>query len=276
MDATAVWLIMVKEMREARQNRWFLLFTVVFAGLALGLSLLGLSGLGNVGIAGFGRTSASLLNLVMLIVPLIGLLMGGVSVASEREQGTLLTLLAQPLVAEEVLLGKYLGLAAALLGTLLAGFGATALVIAGYGGLEQISDYLRLAAQTIMFGLLYLSVGFCISTACRKAATAVGVALFVWLVSAFFSDLGLIGTAVALRLSPRSLLWLSLGNPTQVFKVLAVDSFQGNLEILGPGGLYATEVLGDWLQPVFLGLLLLWTVVPLLLAFFISRIRGLA
>ena len=32
MDALAVWLIMAKEVREARQNRWFLLFTIVFAG----------------------------------------------------------------------------------------------------------------------------------------------------------------------------------------------------------------------------------------------------
>jgi len=267
---------MIKEIRDARRNRWFVLFTIVFAGLALGLSALGLAGLGSIGIAGFGRTSASLLNLVMLIVPLIGLIMGAVSVAGEREQGTLVTLLAQPVVPEEVLIGKYLGLASALMGTLLAGFGATAAVIAGYRGMEQLGGFLGLAAHTAVLGLAYLSIGFCISVFCRRSATAVGLALFVWLIFAFFSDLGLIGTAVAMRLSPRDLLWLSLANPTQTFKIASVVDLQGNLETLGPGGLYATDVLGDALRPVLLGLLGLWAVVPLGLAAVCSRFRGFA
>src|SRR5262249_9509550 len=117
MDVGAVLLIMGKEIREARQNRWFLVFAVIFAGLALGLSLLGMSGLGNVAVSGSGRTAASLLNLVMVVVPLMALLVGAMSVAGEREQGTLQTLLAQPVVLQEVLLGKFLGLAAALLAT---------------------------------------------------------------------------------------------------------------------------------------------------------------
>src|SRR5215472_15096666 len=123
MDVSSVSLIMGKELQDARRSRWFLLLTVVFAGLALALSLLGMSALGGIGGSGFGRTTASLLNLVILIVPLMGLLMSALSVAGEREHGTLLSILAQPVLLEEVMLGKLLGLAAALLGTTLFGFG---------------------------------------------------------------------------------------------------------------------------------------------------------
>jgi hypothetical protein len=130
VDASTVALVMGKELKDARRSRWFLLLAVVFAGLALALSLLGMSALGAIGGSGFGRTTASLLNLVMIIVPLMGLLMGAMSVAREREHGTLQTILAQPVVLEEVLLGKFLGLAAALLGTILLGFGLAAMVIA--------------------------------------------------------------------------------------------------------------------------------------------------
>jgi Cu-processing system permease protein len=274
VDALSVCLVVGKELKDARRSRWFLLLAVVFAGLALALSLLGMSALGAIGGAGFGRTTASLLNLVVIIVPLMGLLMGALSVAGEREHGTLLTLLAQPVLLEEVLLGKFLGLAAALLGTIFFGFGLAALVIASQSGAPQMGGYLVLVGYTALFGLGCLSVGFLISATARRIASSVGVAIFVWLVSVFLGDLGLIGTAVVLQLSPRSLLWLSLANPAQVFKLAVLQGIQRNLESLGPGGLYATEVLGDWLPLTLSGLLALWVAVPFSVAVLILRRRG--
>jgi Cu-processing system permease protein len=269
-----VFLVMGKELRDLRRSRWFVLLAIVFAGLALCLSLLGVSALGAIGGAGFGRTTASLLNLVILIVPLMGLLLSALSVATEREHGTLQTLLAQPVLLEEVLLGKFLGLAAALLAAVLFGFGLSALVIARQSGLPQVSGYLVLVGYTALFGLGYLSLGFLISALTRRTAAAVGGALFIWLVSVFLSDLGLIGTAVVLELSPRSLLWLSLANPVQIFKFVVLEGIQRNLESLGPGGLYASLVLGNWLRMTLTGLLALWALVPFAVTVLLLRNRG--
>ncbi len=274
VDASSVCLVMGKELRDARRSRWFLLLAVVFAGLALALSLLGMSALGAIGGAGFGRTTASLLNLVVIIVPLMGLLMGALSVAGEREHGTLLTLLAQPVLLEEVLLGKFLGLASALLGTILFGFGLAAMVIARQSGAPRVGGYLALVGYTALLALGCLSVGFLISATARRIASAVGVAIFTWMVSVVLCDLGLIGTAIVLQLSPRSLLWLSLVNPAQVFKLAVLQGIQRNLESLGPGGLYATEVLGDWLPLTLSGFLALWVIVPFSVAVLILRRRG--
>lgn len=276
MDVRAVALITGQEVREARRNRWFLVFAVIFAGMALGLSLLGMSGLGNIGVAGFGRTAASLLNLVMVVVPLMALVVGVTSVVGEREQGTLHTLLAQPITLDEVLLGKFLGLTAALLATVLAGFGLSALVITYYGGGGQAGAYARLVGFTCLFAVAYLSGGFLVSTLTRKTPTALGVGLFLWLVSVLLSDLGLMGTAVVLELSPRTLLWLSLLNPAQVFKLLVLDGIQGNLETLGPAGVYAADVLGGWLRPVLVGILAAWAVVPLGVTLVAFRRRGMS
>jgi Cu-processing system permease protein len=273
-DSLSVFLVMGKELQDTRRSRWFLLLAVVFAGLALALALLGVSSLGAIRGAGFGRTTASLLNLVILIVPLMGLLMSALSVACERENGTLLTILAQPVLLEEVLLGKFLGLGTALVGTILFGFGLAALVIARQSGSLEMGGYLVLVGVTALFGLGYLSLGFLISALTRRTASAVGVALFVWLVTVFLSDLGLIGTAVVLQLSPRSLLWLSLANPAQVFKLVVLSGIQRNLESLGPGGLFATEVLGHWLPLALSGLLVLWVIVPFVIAVLLLRNRG--
>ncbi|MEK7873458.1 MAG: hypothetical protein AAB502_06340, partial [Chloroflexota bacterium] len=69
MDVSNVVVLARKEFRDALRNRWFLFYAAVFTILALGLSYLALSGAGMGGLAGFGRTSASLINLVLLIVP---------------------------------------------------------------------------------------------------------------------------------------------------------------------------------------------------------------
>jgi Cu-processing system permease protein len=274
VDVPAVALIMGKELRDTRRSRWFLLMGLVFAGLALTLAMLGASALGAIGAAGFGRTTVGLINLVILVVPLMGLLMSALSVAGEREHGTLLTILAQPVLLEEVFLGKFLGLAAALLGTIGLGFGAAALVIARQGGMDHAGSYLLLVGYTALFGLGYVSLGFLISAAARRSASAVGIALFLWLVSVFLSDLGLIGTSVVLHLSPRSLLWLSMANPAQVFKLLVMDGIQRNLDTLGPGGLYATEVFGHRLRLALTGVLALWAIVPFALSVLFLRNRG--
>ena len=40
MDLHTVWTIARKELRDALHNRWFLLYTLAFIGLSLGLSYL--------------------------------------------------------------------------------------------------------------------------------------------------------------------------------------------------------------------------------------------
>ena len=95
-----------------------LLYTLAFIGLALALSYMSLAGAGISGFAGFGRTAASLINLVLLIIPLMALTVGAQSLAHEAEQGTLAYLLAQPVTRAEVFAGKYLGLAMSLLASL--------------------------------------------------------------------------------------------------------------------------------------------------------------
>ncbi|HRV95558.1 MAG TPA: ABC transporter permease subunit, partial [Anaerolineae bacterium] len=120
MEARIVITLLKKEINDALNNRWFVLYAAAFTGLSLLLSWLSLSsgGLGYTGFASFGRTAASLVNLVLLVAPLMALTIGAGSLAGERERGTLAYLLAQPVNRAEVLLGKYLGLAASLLGAL--------------------------------------------------------------------------------------------------------------------------------------------------------------
>ena len=63
MDFENVLILIQKELRDALRNRWFLLYAVAFAGLSLALAWFSVSGAGSYGVAGFGRTTAGLINL---------------------------------------------------------------------------------------------------------------------------------------------------------------------------------------------------------------------
>ncbi|MDY7109945.1 MAG: ABC transporter permease [Planctomycetota bacterium] len=262
-----------KEIREAWRNRWFVLFTIAFAGLSLALSALSMVGTGATGLAGFGRTAASLINLVILIVPLMALTAGAGALAGERERGTLGYLLAQPVSRFEVILGKYVGLAVALAASLGLGFGAAAAVIASRGSTDA-AGFLKLTGFALVLALAMLSVGFLISALTRRASVALGAAIFIWLLLVFVGDLGLMGSAVAFRLQVTDLFHVSLINPLQVFKMAALGGINASLDVLGPAGLYAMQTYGSALGAIFAAVLAAWVILPLALATAVFIRRG--
>ncbi len=274
MDLENVLTLIQKELRDAFRNRWFLLYAIAFAALSLALAWFSVSGAGSFGVAGFGRTTAGLINLILLIVPLMGLTLGAMSLASEREKGTLIYLMAQPISSSELLLGKFVGLALALTTALLIGFGLTGVLMVFVGGGGDFGVYLTLLVLSVLLAVASLSLGFLISAAVKRAATAVGLALFLWLVLVYFGDLGLMGTAVVMQMDVEQLLALALINPLQVFKVAAVLDLRDNLEVLGPAGIYAFRTYGAALWPLLVALLLTWIVVPFAAAMLAFKKRG--
>jgi Cu-processing system permease protein len=274
IDVRNVITLARKEIRDSLRNKWFVLYTAAFAVLALGLSFLSLAGTGMYGFAGFGRTAASLINLVMLIVPLMALTAGAGSIAGERERGTLNYLLSQPLSRTEVLLGKFLGLAAAMFASLALGFGVSAAAIASKSGGADAASFLRLVGLAYVLSLSMLSVGLLISAAARKASVALASSVFLWLALVFVGDLGLMGSTVAFKLQVQQLFHLSLVNPLQVFKMASLDNVNASLDVLGPAGLFATQTYGDGLPALFGGVLALWVVLPLSLSLVVLRRGG--
>ena len=104
IDLQTIATLSRKEVRDATKSRWLLMFGAGFAVIASALSWMALSGLGTFGVAGFGRTTASMVNMVLLIVPLMGLTLGALAIASERERGALAYMMAQPVTAFEITL----------------------------------------------------------------------------------------------------------------------------------------------------------------------------
>ena len=271
MDRTVITTIAANETRSGLRNRWFVLYAVIFTALSLGFSLIALGGSSLTGQPGFGRTSAGLLNLMLLMVPLIGLTIGAQSLVADRQDRTLDYLLAQPVSPGEVFVGKYLGAALSLVLLLVLGFGFSGIAMAIRGTTGEVGDYLMLIGLTIGLGLGMLSIGYLVSSWATEAAASLGIAVTLWLIFVVIGDLGLMGTSLVMDLKPDTLLALTLINPLDVFKILSVDRLQTSLDVLGPAGTYAMNELGTGLAPVLFLIMLLWVLVPLPIGFAIFK-----
>lgn len=257
MELNLVWLIAQRELREALRNKWLAAYAIGFALLALALSRASLAAAGYAGLGGFGRTAASLINALLLFVPLLGLSVGASALAADRERGTLFYLLAQPVSKAEVFWGKALGTTLGMTASLAGGFGLAALGLStGVSG-DPLA-FLGLAGFTLLLALASLGIGFLVSALTRKGATAIGAALLIWLGLAFLGDLGLIVGVLALRPDPATLLGLLVANPLQIFKLGAVYTVHATLDPLGAAGQYAMYRFGNALPIGLAGLLLAW------------------
>lgn len=262
----AVWTLASWELRDALRNRWLWSFTLGFAGLAIGLSAMGNRLAGYEGLGGSDRTTASILNALLLFVPLIALTVGAGAIAPEREKGVLSYLRAQPLSAGQLFLGKALGATLAVLGVVCLGLGITAAALA-WSGLSDPQGFLHLAGLTMLMAVCILGLGFVASTFARRGGTAHAAALGIWLALVFVLDLGFLGATLAWHPSPAVLLWILVINPLQAYKVATLHGLGTDLSLLGPTGQYASLTFGAGLPWLMAGLLLAWTAAAFGLAY---------
>ena len=271
MNMSAVVTIAGRDARAGLRNRWFLLYSALFLVMSVGFSWVALAGSDVTGQAGFGRTSAGLLNLMLLMVPLIGLTVGAQSIVGDRQDRSLEYLLAQPVSALEVYAGKYLGAAFSIVLLLVFGFGWSGVVMAVRGSASSASDFVLLVVLTTLLALGMLSVGFLISSISPQTAAALGIAVSLWLGFVVIGDLGIMGSALVMDLDPSALLGLTLANPLDTYKLLGVDLLGASLDVLGPAGVYATDRFGGNLAAVLLGVEAIWVLLPLPIGYWLFQ-----
>lgn len=272
MNAVAV--IMKKEVRDAVSSGWLVLYGTAFALLALGLSYLGQRNLGSLGFENFSRTTASILNLCLLLAPLIALSMGAGSIAGERDRGNLTYLLSQPLNRWELLLGKYAGLVVAISVATIAGFGAAGLVIASFAHSMDVGTYVLLLGLVIVLVAVMTGLGVVASVVSANRVQAMGIAMLVWFFAVLFFDLVLIGMVSGTSLGGAGLLATLLLNPVEIVRVLAIIHLEPDLQVLGPFGSYLLESLGTTAATAVLSAALaVWVVVPVGAAVWLFRSR---
>ncbi len=111
-----------KELLDSIRNRWVIGYAIILAALGLAAASAGLDGSAGLALQTFGRTTATLMNLCLLLAPIVAVLTGAAAIAGEQDRGTLEMLLAQPIARSRLLLAKYFGLFASLTIATIVGF----------------------------------------------------------------------------------------------------------------------------------------------------------
>ncbi len=271
MTPSTVTTLAQRELSDALRNRWFVAYAVAFVALSVALALLVINSAGYGGVSGFGRTSAAMINLVLFLAPLMGLTLGAQALSSEREQGTMSYLLAQPVSPFEMFIAKFIGLAIAIGAAIVSGFALATLTMTFMDSGGGAGAFLPLTGLTVLLAWASLAIGYLISSFSRRTMSALGVAVVVWLVLVLIGDLGLMGTAVILKLSPGTLLASTLFNPLEAYRIAAIDLLRDSMELLGPAGLVAQDTFGGWAAAILTGILVAWLVIPLAIAYVTMR-----
>lgn len=264
MSLTPVIHIARQELTMNIRNRWTVIFAIVFGALVASLAYVGMMVEGFSGMQSFTRTSASILNLVLYIVPLVSLTMGTLSFTGDK--GSTELLFSQPVQPSEIVAGKILGLFGSIALSMISGFVVAGGIIAAQSTFEGLASYVLFVILSLSLSLVFLSLALLVSTLARRKAKAFGVSLFLWFFFVLLYDLLAIGVTLLLKGSSANLfLFLSLfGNPVDLVRVASLIIFD-NVTIFGPAGAAVLRFLGGPFLSVLLlvAAILVWVIAPL-------------
>lgn len=222
-------LFAAEELKIALRSRWTQIFAAVFAILACGVSGAGYVISGGHGVQDFSRTAASLVHLVVLIVPLISLMLGVLSLSLER--GAAEVVFALPVSRGTILAGRLLGLFLALALAQSFGFGLAGLLVYTQSGPEGVADFLIVLGASLLATAIFLALAAFLSADAfgRRRTRALALALVVWLACEVFIDLAALGLATVLSsgAASRVVILASLINPIGALRTGALLLVEG-------------------------------------------------
>jgi Cu-processing system permease protein len=246
--------VVAYELRGALRSRWLLGYTAFF--LVATDALLRFGGDG-------AKALLSLVNVVLLIIPLVTVVFGTMYIYDAREFTELL--LAQPVSRRQLFSGLYLGLTLPLSAGFAVGVGAPFLL---HGGVAR-GTLLTLVGTGVALTCTFTAVSFLIAVRSEDRVRGLGAAIALWLGFAVLYD-GLVLLLASLFADwplERGLLGLMLANPVDLARValllrLDVSALMGYTgavfrHFFGSvgGAVLAAAALSGWIAaPLFLAM----------------------
>jgi len=255
-----------KEFRDRIRNRWVIAVSMIFTLFALAIAYFGAAQQGEVGLRSIEVTIASLVSLVIYLLPLIALILGYDAVVGERERGSLDLLLSMPITRLELLLGKFAGLSGALTAATVLGFGLVGILLAYQNGANALYHYAGFMLSAILLGMVFLSLAVMVSVVAKDRARASGGAIAVWFLFVLVYDLALLGALVMSGgvFGENTFPLLLLLNPTDIFRILNIFSTDDIRAFYGLATVFPASLSNPWLLGT---MMLAWIVAPLSIAY---------
>lgn len=238
------------------RNRWVIAYLLFFA-VATDM-LLRLGGTGP-------RALVSLLNLVLLLIPLVTIVFGTIYWHGAREFNELL--LTQPVGRPTLFHGLFAGLVFPLATAFVAGVSGPLIMHRAISS-ETIGPFLLLLAAGVALTAVFAAIAVLIAGRVDDRLRGVAIALGAWLLLAVAYDGLILWVAVAFRDYPveTPLLVLTFLNPVDLARVLLVMRFD-SAALMGYTGAVFERILGSGAGTTLaLAGLIAWAVLPGLIA----------
>ncbi|MFB6085912.1 MAG: ABC transporter permease subunit [Halodesulfurarchaeum sp.] len=264
------WLVIArKEFEDALRSRMLWAIVVLIAAmtsLAAGVMVL-VPGVSGDPVSAIGAAS----QFAAMLVPIMALIAGYLAIAGERESGSLKILLGLPPSRGEVLLGKFLGRAGVVGIGVGAGFAISGVITRALYGVVPVLDFVGVTLLSAALGICFvgIAVGISATTAVRSRAMTLAVAAY--LVLTLLWDMVPQGVHLVVAGSmpgatvPGWFLLLQRASPSGAYNTLVqrvlVDTDAALAARLGG------EVPAYLDAPFFLGILVLWTILPLVFGY---------
>ncbi len=265
MTGSVLLLCARQELTLAVRSRWTQVFAVVFAALSLAVAASGYVLSGGSGVQDFARTTASLVQLVLLLVPMTSLTVGILALAPDRGQAELL--FSQPVSRRTIFLGQILGVFAALAAAQAIGLGAAGLVIFSRSGEAGAAGYAALFAASLVLTAVFLGLAALLSAGNPgRRARALALALMVWFGAVVLWDVAALGLASLLPsgAASRVLILAVLVNPIDAVRTGTLLAVQGTTAFGAASLAFLRFTRGPAGAACLLGLsALAWIVLPL-------------
>jgi Cu-processing system permease protein len=264
-----LWLCAQHELVLAVRSRWLQTFAVVFGVLVLLVSASGYVLSGGRGVQEFSRTAISLIELVLLIIPLTAITFGVTQLTPDR--GAAEMLFSQPIDRSVVLVGRVAGLFLALVGAQTIGFGAAGLVVFSRAGAFGVWGFAGVMISAAMLTAVFLALAALIAAGAtsRRRARVLAVALVVWFASVVLFDAAALGVASLLGSgdASRLLILAVFVNPVDAVRTGALLAVSGTTAF-GAASLAFFRFTGGTLPAAILiaASILVWVALPMGLA----------
>jgi Cu-processing system permease protein len=246
--------VMKYQARDAMRSRWLIAYGIFFAIVAEGLLRFGGDPV---------KAQISLINVVLLVVPLVTVVFGTVYLYTAREFIELL--LGQPVERRELYGGLYLGLTIPLTVVFIAGIG----IPFAARGLEPSSwtALATLGGAGVALTFVFAGIATLIAVRCEDRLRGLGTAIGVWLLLTVVYDGAVLFILSAFSSYPleRVTLGLMMTNPIDIARLALLLRFDGAALMGYTGAVFLKFFAGPEGVVITLSALAIWIALPVVL-----------
>ncbi|OFY51258.1 MAG: nitrous oxide metabolic protein [Bacteroidetes bacterium GWF2_41_31] len=234
------------------RSKWS--YVYFFFYLVISSSLLYLSG-------DISKVIISLMNIILILVPLIASIFGVMYYYNSREFTELL--LAQPIKRTNIFLGQYIGLAVSLSSSLLFGLGIPFLLFGIFRSAE-IWNFIILIVTGVFLTFIFSAISFLVALKNENRLKGFGIVIFLWMFMAIIYDGLFLLSLIVFKEYPIETISLTLSmlNPIDLSRILILLKLDISA-LMGYTGAVFRKFFGtDTGLLLSTLILIMWTVLP--------------